>query len=274
MAYERAPVVPAMTTAILIGGPADIYRELQVKLKVRRNINLAFHRDWDKNNRKQGSLPVTVQLVIVLKDMTSHENFWAAKELAKKADLPVVVTQRKWAHMRKALDQAGFQEQLPPTLPANVVEMFPERPVPVEELAREASETVDMEKDLLPTKDVAELCGVSPGHITVLFNKGKIKATKQTGVKGLPHGSRLRFTLDQAEAAKAYVDKHSRKRKPKVVAPVKAAKAPKPTTVKSKGWPFAQPSLLDMDQLVEKLQGMVPPGRKLVVTATKYWLEK
>lgn len=263
----KAPTQLKSTVAVLVGGPDDIYRELRAKLAYTCNIDVAHHRNWDKK-AISFNLPAKVELVIVLNDMTSHAAFWMAKKIAKKRGCPLVVTQRKWAHMSQALAREGYPELKAET---NVVPMFPERTV--ESVLVEPAEMTDMEKDLLSTKAAADLCEVSPSWLLALFNKGLIKATKQTGVKGLPHGSRLRFTMDQVEAAQTYIAANSRKRKKSASPPKVVKKVSKTVSVKISN-KTAGPSLVDMDRLIESLQSMLPGGRRLVVTPSKYWFEK
>lgn len=94
--------------ALLAGGPRDLASELQQKLARGRGLFVKYHLDYSRQIAWGRPLPRDVDLVIILKDMMSHENHYKVVALAKSAGVRFVRTQRKLSHMVGALYAAGL----------------------------------------------------------------------------------------------------------------------------------------------------------------------
>jgi hypothetical protein len=90
----------ATTIALLVGGVADVYREVRKKLFKNKNIDLKYHFEW-----KAQDIPKDVTLIIIVVDMINHNLENIVVEAAKRAGVPFVRTSRKWAVMSQAIEQ-------------------------------------------------------------------------------------------------------------------------------------------------------------------------
>ena len=131
--------------ALLVGGPHDIFLELQQKLAAERGIWIEHHWEWRKNHH--GIIPKDVDLIIILKDMLSHALDKKAsvalekRVIAASDGVPFIRTVRKWAIMSQALEHNGWEAgKFPPVDRTKPIEpqqeilpdprQFAEEPVP------------------------------------------------------------------------------------------------------------------------------------------------
>lgn len=101
---------PTAAIALLVGGPADLFRELGNKLWGQKAINLKHHWPSDKPKLAKSALPAGVDLVIALQDIAGHPLIDGARVKAEDAGVPFVRGQRKWATLTTQLDRAGFKD--------------------------------------------------------------------------------------------------------------------------------------------------------------------
>lgn len=93
---------------LLVGGPADVRKQLEEKLKKAVGPAAPEFLDHWEEGRNAGVLPRAAQAVLVLTDFTGHSQEASVKTAALKAGIPVVLINRKWAHTYPRLRAAGL----------------------------------------------------------------------------------------------------------------------------------------------------------------------
>ena len=98
---NRSPAFRPIKT-LLVGGPEDRYRELKEDLMARKEIDLSWHWEWDRNVK---ALPKDCEFVVILTDMAGHGLIEQGAGAAKRNGVPFVRTTQKWSQMEAHLDR-------------------------------------------------------------------------------------------------------------------------------------------------------------------------
>lgn len=89
-------------TALLVGGPADRFRE--IKQQYRENTKVLLVEHWEYKGVTDFRKPVPkVDLIVILKDMIGHSEQHTVVAKAKAAGVRFIRTQHKWSTARSAL---------------------------------------------------------------------------------------------------------------------------------------------------------------------------
>ena len=98
---NRSPAFRPIKT-LLVGGPEDRFRELKEDLMARKEIDLCWHWEWDRNVK---ALPKECEFVVILTDMAGHGLIEQGAGAAKRNGVPFVRTTQKWSQMEPHLDR-------------------------------------------------------------------------------------------------------------------------------------------------------------------------
>ncbi len=102
--------------ALLVGGPADLAREIARRLMRDFGVELVGH--WEAGKSRSyvnGVLPFDADSVVMLYEIMGHDAHDKAATLAREAGVPCARISRKWSVARQQLEVAGF---VPSTAPA------------------------------------------------------------------------------------------------------------------------------------------------------------
>lgn len=143
--------------ALLVGGPADIARELRERLARERGVLVKYHMEWKRPRAFQSPIKRDVDVVIILTDMLGHPDEALVVKTAKSAGVPFIRTQRKWATLGSALSARGIGPSnalVPPQVTeAPVVEL--DEPEPEPQLSIVEAPVVEPEPTTAATEPVS-----------------------------------------------------------------------------------------------------------------------
>lgn len=95
--------------ALLVGGPADLAREIAQKLRRDFGVELVGH--WEAGRSRSyvnGVLPHDADSVVILYEIMGHDAHDKAAALARAVGVPCARISRKWSTARQQLINAGF----------------------------------------------------------------------------------------------------------------------------------------------------------------------
>jgi hypothetical protein len=102
---------------MLVGGPADIFRETKAKWEGGKGIELKYHWDYERARDFDGAIPKDVDLVVMFKDFIGHANSSKAKAAAKRAGVRFLCTTSKRSAWEHAFYKLGLKNAA--ALPTN-----------------------------------------------------------------------------------------------------------------------------------------------------------